>query len=94
MKKILNVLSENLLRKTGYTQNTFEIIQNILPYEEYFTGSNLKSYKHKYYLAYIKDDNLVTHNYQKSEVSQLRWCTYEECKKIIRPYNIEKKKNY
>ena len=91
-EKDIKCAIREFIEETGYTQNTFEIIQNILPYEEYFTGSNLKSYKHKYYLAYIKDDNLVTHNYQKSEVSQLRWCTYEECKKIIRPYNIEKKK--
>ena len=80
------------VEETGHLESSFEIIQNILPFEEYFTGSNLKSYKHKYYLAYIKDKNLLNNKYQKSEVSKIRWCTYEECLKLIRPYNIEKKK--
>ena len=29
-------------------------------------------------------------NYQKSEVSMMGWYNLEECKKIIRPYNLEK----
>lgn len=91
-EKDIKCAIREFVEETGYTENTFEIIQNVLPYEEYFTGSNLKSYKHKYYLAYTRDNNLTIHNYQKSEVSQLRWCTFEECQDIIRPYNIEKKK--
>ena len=28
--------------------------------------------------------------FQESEVSDIRWVTYEEAKGIIRPYNLEK----
>ena len=80
------------MEETGHPLHSFEIIQNILPFEEYFTGSNLKSYKHKYYLAYIKDKYLDNNNFQQSEVSQIRWCTIDECLQLIRPYSIEKKK--
>lgn len=75
--------------ETGYPSNSVNIISNILPFDEYFVGSNFKSYKHKYYLAYIKD-NFSNDNYQKSEVSQMEWLSHEDCLKYIRPYNLER----
>jgi hypothetical protein len=78
------------IEETGHTKSCFEIIQNILPYEEIFTGSNFKSYKHKYYLAYVKNNKVNNNNYQKSEVSKIRWCTFEEIIQLIRPYSLEK----
>ena len=65
-----------------------------MPFEEIFIGSNHKSYKHKYFLAYLEDgsneDNNLSH-FQKTEVSKLEWKTLDECLKSIRPYNLEKK---
>ena len=85
--------------ETGYSQDSIAIIENILPFEEIFIGSNHKSYKHKYFLAYMneyknqeRDDMVNLQNYQKSEVSKLEWKTFDECLKSIRPYNLEKKK--
>ena len=85
--------------ETGYSQDSISIIENILPFEEIFIGSNHKSYKHKYFLAYMseyknqeKDDMINLQKYQKSEVSKLEWKTFDECLKSIRPYNLEKKK--
>jgi 8-oxo-dGTP pyrophosphatase MutT (NUDIX family) len=85
--------------ETGYPQNSIAIVENILPFEEIFIGSNHKSYKHKYFLAYMseyknqeKDDMVNLQKYQKSEVSKLEWKTFDECLKSIRPYNLEKKK--
>ena len=75
--------------ETGYPIKSLNIVSNILPYDEFFVGSNYKSYKHKYYLAHMKDDK-PTCNFQKSEVSQLKWLTYDECLKHIRPYNLER----
>jgi 8-oxo-dGTP pyrophosphatase MutT (NUDIX family) len=77
--------------ETGYDKNSLQLIQNILPIEEIFTGSNYKSYKHKYYLAYLPNNIEPIKSYQKSEVSKLGWFTIEECLNIIRPYNLEKK---
>ena len=83
--------------ETGYSQDSIAIVENILPFEEIFIGSNHKSYKHKYFLAYMseyknqeKDDVVNLQNYQKSEVSKLEWKTFDECLKSIRPYNLEK----
>ena len=76
--------------ETGYSRNSIKIINSVLPYEEIFTGSNYKSYKHKYYLANIKNSLIDTCNYQKSEVSNMNWFSLEECKKKLRPYNFER----
>jgi hypothetical protein len=63
----------------------------VVPFEEIFIGSNIKSYKNKYYLSYMSRETLQKNDYQKSEVKNMKWLSYEECMKIIRPYNVEKK---
>jgi 8-oxo-dGTP pyrophosphatase MutT (NUDIX family) len=77
--------------ETGYSSKDIIVIENLLPFEEIFIGSNHKSYKHKYFLAYMNEtvDNLQ--NYQKTEVSKMEWKTIDECLEAIRPYNLEKK---
>jgi 8-oxo-dGTP pyrophosphatase MutT (NUDIX family) len=77
--------------ETGLSKNDIKIIENILPFEEIFLGSNHKSYKHKYFLAYTENTNDNLYNYQKTEVSKIEWKTLEECLNSIRPYNLEKK---
>ena len=77
--------------ETGYKNNDFNIVYNILPYEEIFTGSNFKSYKHKYFICKLKSNIVNQTGFQKSEVSDMQWKSYEECLDSIRPYNIEKK---
>ena len=61
----------------------------MLPYEEIFIGSNYKSYTHKYYIG-ISSSLVVKHPFQDSEVSDMKWFTYEEANSIIRPYNVER----
>ena len=77
--------------ETGYTRNQIKIINNLLPFEEIFTGSNYKSYKHKYYLAYMDDTQPMSENFQRTEVSKIDWLGLQECLDAIRPYNLEKK---
>jgi len=74
--------------ETGIQKGKISIIKNIIPFEEIFTGSNFKSYKHKYFIAYstYKDNN----NFQKSEVSKMKWMNLDEASKAIRPYNLER----
>ena len=62
-----------------------------MPFEEIFIGSNHKSYKHKYFLAFTEDNTDLLNGYQASEVSKLEWKTLAECLDAIRPYNLEKK---
>ena len=76
--------------ETGYNSNLLTLIQNLEPLEEVFTGSNHKSYKHIYYLANLENIPTVNVDFQKSEVSEMKWLTFEEAIQKIRPYNIEK----
>ena len=71
----------------------YKNIQNIIPFEEIFIGSNYKSYKHKYYLMFFDfQESLTINNFEKSEVSKMEWKKYEDCMNFIRPYNLEKKR--
>ena len=80
--------------ETGYTQSRLTIIQNIIPYEEIFMGSNMKTYKHKYYVACMQCPNKLPSEsspiFQKTEVSKMGWFTYDDCIARMRPYNLEK----
>jgi len=51
----------------------------------------MKSYKHKYFVGTINPDVIHTNQFQQSEVSEVKWLSYEECMRKIRPYNLEKK---
>lgn len=78
--------------ETGYDTNMIDPIINVMPYEEIFTGSNYKSYKHRYFLMYMKpSETKETNSYQKSEVSKMEWGSLEKCLNRIRHYNLEKK---
>jgi 8-oxo-dGTP pyrophosphatase MutT (NUDIX family) len=92
-EKDLDCALREFEEETGISKSCINIIENVIPFEEIFIGTNHKPYKHKYFLAYSKEniceDNLE--NYQKSEVSKLEWKTIDECLESIRPYSLEKK---
>jgi len=77
--------------ETGYSQSSISILKNVVPMEEIFTGSNYKSYKHKYYLGHIDNDVEPVAGFQKSEVSDIKWMDISQCLQHIRPYNLEKR---
>ena len=85
----INCALREFEEETGYNKKDIRMIINIKPVQEVFTGSNYKSYKHKYFLGHI-DNPKKPINFQKSEVSQLKWLSLEECLKVIRPYSFEK----
>ena len=77
--------------ETGYSCDRLKHLQNVAPFEETFTGSNYMSYKHKYFLTFMnRSDTLNLDNFQKSEVSKMVWTNFENCIKMMRPYNLEK----
>ena len=78
--------------ETGYKKDMLIILKNMGYFEEVFTGSNLKSYKHKYYLCQMDfQDTVDESKYQKSEIGALKWMNIQECLSNIRSYNVEKK---
>ena len=79
--------------ETGYDKRNLKVIKNVYPFEEIFTGSNLKSYKHRYFLCYIDNEHTInTNNYQKSEIGNMKWFNINKVKQEIRSYNKEKLK--
>ena len=77
--------------ETGYTRNLIDIIHNIIPYIELFLGTNNKSYKYKYFIARFNESHKkIPTDYEQMEVSSVRWCKYDECIRLIRPYSPEK----
>ena len=77
--------------ETGMKRTDIQIVENIIPYEEYFIGSNFKSYKHKFYLAHTDVTTMDMTKFQKTEVSKMQWMSLDTCLQHIRPYNLEKK---
>ena len=77
--------------ESGISSGGMCLIQNLKPYEETFTGSNYKSYKHCYYIAEAIECIPTKEGFQKTEVSEVKWMTYDEAMIAIRDYNIEKK---
>lgn len=92
-EKDLDCAFREFEEETGISKLKITIIENVVPFEEIFIGTNHKSYKHKYFLAYSQENNIDYNleNYQKTEVSKLEWKTVDECLESIRPYSLEKK---
>ena len=87
----LSAAKREFEEETGINMNKINIIENLMPLEEIFMGSNLKAYIHKYYLAYINNSIKIDFdNFQKTEVSKIEWCNFNACIKKIRKYNYEK----
>jgi len=87
----LNCALREFSEETGFKINHLKLIDNIYPFEENFTGSNYKSYKHRYFITYMDfKDTTNMNNYEVTEVSKMEWKTYENCMSSIRNYNLEK----
>jgi len=90
-EKDLDCALREFEEETGIHKSKITVIENVLPFEEIFIGSNHKSYKHKYFLAYMNDTCEYLHNFQITEVSKIEWKPIDQCLESIRPYNLEKK---
>lgn len=89
-EKDLHCALREFEEETGYPKTCLKIIQNVNPFEEIFTGSNYKSYKHRYYIAYMDATNISLKPHQTTEVSKVDWKDFTQVLRCIRPYNIEK----
>ena len=77
--------------ETGYNKNDIAILNNIIPLEEIFTGSNYKSYKHKYFLGFMNNNNITSSIFKTYEISKIEWVNLNNADNYLRDYNIEKK---
>ena len=90
-EKDLDCALREFHEETGISISKIKIIENVLPFEEIFIGTNHKSYKHKYFLAYMNEHEDQLEDFQVTEVSKLEWKSIDKCLEDIRPYNLEKK---
>ena len=91
LEKELDCALREFEEETGYSNRDLKVIENLLPFEEIFIGSNNKSYKHKYFIAFTDKITTLPDNYQITEVSKLEWKTLDKCLESIRPYHLEKR---
>jgi 8-oxo-dGTP pyrophosphatase MutT (NUDIX family) len=81
--------------ESGYTSDNYEIVNDIDPIVELFSGTNNIRYKHIYYIGKSLNDISLKINKdnfnQASEISKIKWATFDEAISSIRDYNIEKK---
>jgi hypothetical protein len=88
-EKDLDCAKREFQEETGISSTKLQIINNVMPFEETFIGSNQKCYKNVYYLGIIDTDVELT-NYQETEVSIMEWKSFNDCIESIRDYNVEK----
>ena len=89
-EKDLNCGIREFDEETGYKKKNLLIINNLNTFEEIFIGSNYKSYKHKYFLAYMYENIAPDNIFQTHEISKIEWVNIDKCESYIRDYNIEK----
>ncbi len=69
------------------------IIENVMPFEETFMGSNYKTYRHRYYLMNMDYQYSLQWTPSKTnETSAICWMPFLQCLNLIRQYNLEKRK--
>ena len=80
--------------ESGFKSKDYVILNDVRSVKEVFYGTNSNKYKHVYYVAYSNNENepsIDPDNFlQTSEISDIKWFTFEECIREIRPYNKEK----
>jgi 8-oxo-dGTP pyrophosphatase MutT (NUDIX family) len=81
--------------ETKLKKDDLIIYDDIEPYEEIFFGTNNVLYKHSYYIAKLKNNNInpsIDHNCidQIREVRALKWFNNIEVLAHIKKYNIER----
>ena len=93
-EKDLPCAVREFLEETNYNETDYQLL-DFNPMSEIFMGNNGINYKHTFYLAQIttlQDPILDPNNiYQNIEVSNIKWLTFDEAMKKIRPYNNERK---
>lgn len=85
--------------ETNISEKDIIPIRNMDPIVENFTGSNGIPYCHKYFIGYAMHgvgEEAVSLASEKNEhiqreVGDIRWCTFDDAMKLIRPDNPEKR---
>ncbi len=80
--------------ETNIPRDAFVVLKNIV-LEETFMGLNNVQYKHVYFVALLKEPNMVnlTQRFtpmQRREISAIAWKSLDEAEALIRPHHVER----
>ena len=92
-----NCAIREFAEETGYQNDDYELIINIIPFTENYLGENKIRYRHIYYIGYLLNNEKIieidkSNKEQYLEVSDIKWFTKEECLSSIRNYHNTRKK--
>ena len=80
--------------ETGLDGACLDFVHKAKTFEEVFTGSNARRYKHVYYFAQVAHDRSAppyASAHQCSEIKDVAWFEYEDAQSNIRSCNVERK---
>ncbi len=91
----LDCAKREFREETGYNNHQYRILSET-PWAEEFVGTNGVAYRHIYYVAELltEDDPTrvpLSEITKQGEIANMAWFTYEQCLKVIRPYDTAKK---
>lgn len=80
--------------ETNVAREAYIVLKNIV-LEETFIGLNGIRYRHVYYVALLKEPDLINLHQrftamQRREISGIAWKTMSECRALIRPHYLER----
>lgn len=91
----LECANREFKEETLINENEYKIIDELSPSTEIFLGTNNIRYKHVYYVAESTNFREIavdkTNFQQISEISDIKWLSFEEAYNSIRIYNKEKR---
>ena len=92
-EKHIDCAKREFEEETGTSSICYNVLDNVNPLCEYLTGTNNVEYKHIYYLSMKTNDIDYTKNrsYDELEIGEVKWFTYDQAIRIIRPYHTGKK---
>jgi 8-oxo-dGTP pyrophosphatase MutT (NUDIX family) len=94
-EKELDCALRETYEEAGVGRRDLRVIEGEAPLLEEYRGSNGISYRHRYWLAEaptsleVRMDPMNVD--QQREISDVRWCSYDEAMALIRDYNREKR---
>jgi 8-oxo-dGTP pyrophosphatase MutT (NUDIX family) len=91
----LDCAVREFFEETRIINNDIDVITDILPFEEIFFGTNGVMYKHVYFVAKLKNNNVsikIDNNCleQVREIRAIKWYNYIDVLSHIKVYNTER----
>ena len=93
-EKKLDCAIREFMEETNMQEDNFQVICNYNTLSETHISMNNKIYCAEFYIAEFLDNHEYTflekNNYQRQEIGNIEWLTYNEAKKKFRIYEVEK----